>query len=400
MTDTEKNMELWLDVCTTDETRTPIKDVKGKGYKCKSVDAQSLLKWATEIFGPYGVGFGIKDLEYTTYGKQHVTYGKKNPRKMIGPAEIAGTGNFWFYLDVERSGEFAISSSMIWDPAGDCQKKILTNMMSKALSKLGFNSDIYEKNFDDDVYAPGAVPTPAEMAAKKAAKAQAPAPTVPAQPGTPLPPQQPPVAPPPPVQTPPAHPLASLPPNPVPVTPDTGQDMLLVQDCKYELSRSSNRPQFAVSCFICDGAHKKKEFKTWFSLEIWDDIGKEPFPHHITRRWLTCLNLNIKEVQQNPNAFCDRIKEQYFKAKLVPDSYTSKKDGSQVETFDIDGLEIGSVYESPQAEQQTMPPPPGTAPPAAPPPPTPGTTGVPPPPGDVELDPDIDLEEDEDYLVS
>ena len=349
MTEKNKNMELWNSVCVTDVNETPVKDVPGKGYKCTTVDAQSLKKKATGIFGPKGIGWGIKDVTYETDGKQHTTYGKRNPKKMIGSAEISARGVFWFMWDGIR-GEFDTSSSMVWEPGQDCHKKLMTNMASKAFAELGFNSDIYENTFQDDVYK---FPDPASVA-------QVP------------PPVQAPYVPP---------PVAQAQPQAIPA--NGRKSILHVGSCEFKVSKNGN-PQYVVNLNIIQGEFAGRKFKEYFQMIQWNGVGEEPFTHHKTRRFLTCVGFtNTKERQeviQNPSAYAGGFAGRQFEADLKEEPHW--QDASKL-VLKVDGLEMS------QASGQ----PPAQAPPAP-------QANVPyPPVDDVHLDADIDLEEDEDYLT-
>ena len=58
----KENMELWLKVCETDPKST--KTVKTRGG-FTAVCAQAQVKRATELWGPYGSGWGLKDCKYS-----------------------------------------------------------------------------------------------------------------------------------------------------------------------------------------------------------------------------------------------------------------------------------------------------------------------------------------------
>ena len=45
-----------------------------------------------------------------------------------------------------------MSNDMRYRPGDECRKKLLTDLRSKCLSTLGFNSDVFEGKFDDNRY--------------------------------------------------------------------------------------------------------------------------------------------------------------------------------------------------------------------------------------------------------
>ena len=129
------NMELWNLVCKTDPTITKKVEQRG-GFT--AICAQSQIKRATELWGSYGIKWGVKNCTYEC---------KNLP---IGAEEQ--TGIFLTAVFYYPDGEFEIASDMYYKPRDDCMKKLLTDLTTKALSKLGFNSDVFEGKFDDSKY--------------------------------------------------------------------------------------------------------------------------------------------------------------------------------------------------------------------------------------------------------
>lgn len=132
------NMALWDKICVTDEKKTPTTFVNMRGG-FTDIDAQSQCKWATELFGIYGVGWGL--------------------RKMVWGILTDGAGKTELTLDCEFFAvwgkeviEFEISNDMEYKAGNECRKKLLTNTRSKALSLIGMNSDVYEGKFDSSRY--------------------------------------------------------------------------------------------------------------------------------------------------------------------------------------------------------------------------------------------------------
>jgi hypothetical protein len=133
MSKAQDNMKLWDQVCTTDPDTTRRVTQRG-GFT--AIDAQAQLKRATEVFGPYGTEWGLYQLVYHT-----LRDGDGNTIEMNLTALFKYPG-----------GEFPMSSSMRYRPGDDCHKKLLTDLRSKCLSTLGFNSDVFEGKFDDNKY--------------------------------------------------------------------------------------------------------------------------------------------------------------------------------------------------------------------------------------------------------
>jgi hypothetical protein len=130
---TKNNMGLWDHVCTTDPDTTRRVTQRG-GFT--AIDAQAQLKKATEVFGSYGGQWGIDTL---TYDHTYDVDGNI--------VEICLAARFYY-----PGGEFPMATSMKYRPGDDCHKKLLTDLRSKCLSTLGFNSDVFEGKFDDNKY--------------------------------------------------------------------------------------------------------------------------------------------------------------------------------------------------------------------------------------------------------
>ncbi len=133
---TRPPMELWNEVCTTDPAHTKRINQRG-GFT--AIDAQYQIKRATEIWGPMGEAWGIRDCKYGYVSENH------GGNQMIRECWFEGT---FFYPD----GTIEISTDMQWRAGDECRKKLRTNAITKALSQLGFNSDVFEGRFDDNAY--------------------------------------------------------------------------------------------------------------------------------------------------------------------------------------------------------------------------------------------------------
>ena len=134
---TRPPMELWESVCVTDPAHTKHINQRG-GFT--AIDAQYQIKTATAQWGPMGEAWGIRGCEYGYVYE----YGQDKSQK---PVEAWFEGVF-FYPD----GLIEISTDMLWRAGDECRKKLRTNAITKALSQLGFNSDVFEGKFDDNAY--------------------------------------------------------------------------------------------------------------------------------------------------------------------------------------------------------------------------------------------------------
>ena len=141
------NMKLWESVETTDPNFTKKVNQRG-GFT--AISAQYQLMTSTETFGPFGTGWGVKDERIEKW-------------EDVGLAVYTGT--LWYIpaefkkgipVIKEEPSEFPIHSSIKYHSNGrvddDFMKKVATDALTKGLSKLGFNADVFMGKFDDNKY--------------------------------------------------------------------------------------------------------------------------------------------------------------------------------------------------------------------------------------------------------
>ncbi len=135
------NLNLWNKVEKTNPKYT--KNIKFGGRSFTTIDAQYQIKNATEQFGSYGKGFGLCEVNYDIIPTN------------AGDILAAYKATF-FYVEDGKRYEFPISTGIFIEKKGrtdeDFSKKAETDMLTKALSKLGFNADIFMGRFDDKKY--------------------------------------------------------------------------------------------------------------------------------------------------------------------------------------------------------------------------------------------------------
>lgn len=137
------NLKIWDQVEKTDLAFAKKVNQRG-GYT--AISPQYQLKQATKVFGSYGKGFGLSesDFDMSLFESLGVVMHK---------------AKFFYVTDSERV-EFPISNAIqATTGAGDKKrvdvdfaKKVETNTVSKALSKLGFNADVFMGMFEDNQY--------------------------------------------------------------------------------------------------------------------------------------------------------------------------------------------------------------------------------------------------------
>lgn len=130
------NLKLWNEVCKTNPSHTK-KVTFGRTFT--AIDAHYQIMTATEAWGPMGVSWGVDDEKFELLNNDLVLYQA-----------------FLFY----PNGKVPIHSSALvtkkvkgeTTPDDDCIKKVATDALTKGLSKLGFNADVFLGKFDDNKY--------------------------------------------------------------------------------------------------------------------------------------------------------------------------------------------------------------------------------------------------------
>lgn len=149
------NLSVWAAVCETDPKYTKRFSRSG-GFSGTAINATYQARRATELFGPYGIGWGVIIDEDGTlagapiiqegahYGNESVHYvrirlwyrhgGERGECPAYGQTTFVGRNKNGFFTDEEAP------------------KKSLTDAISKALSMLGFSADVHLGLYDDNKY--------------------------------------------------------------------------------------------------------------------------------------------------------------------------------------------------------------------------------------------------------
>lgn len=144
MSDENNNLALWDEVCGTNPDHTKLVTIGQRSYT--TITPMSQAKVATEQFGLYGVGWGLENSKFDWQLKDE--------------GLVLHSAAFFFTVQGKKES-FLIHNSAIWKTIykegnsridADFAKKLETNTISKALSKLGFNADVFMGQFDDHDY--------------------------------------------------------------------------------------------------------------------------------------------------------------------------------------------------------------------------------------------------------
>lgn len=145
----EHNGRIWNKVCQSEAFGEDMKKfLKAVTYGERSytaIDAYQQIHKATELFGPFGDGWGVKDIQLLA---------EIPTKKKIRSGFIDGIQALFkvtmFYKENGECHEVVLINDIFIDASGDCCKKVVTDCITKFLSYLGFNFDIFRGRFNDN----------------------------------------------------------------------------------------------------------------------------------------------------------------------------------------------------------------------------------------------------------
>lgn len=136
MNDKDYTLDLWDSVSKTNPKYTKRVEQKG-GYT--AINPYYQIKEATKLWGPYGNNWGLEEIEFN--------YEQMSSMGLVIMQAV-------FYCPESRfkihNAIEPVSVKGRRDP--DFMKKLETDTITKALSRLGFNSDVFMAQFDDADY--------------------------------------------------------------------------------------------------------------------------------------------------------------------------------------------------------------------------------------------------------
>lgn len=143
-------LKLWSLVEKTDLSMT--KNTRVGNIDITAICAQYQKKTATKQFGPFGIGWGIEENERSW-----------EYREFENKTVICKYSASMWYIFNGTKGSFPISATIKVSYVtkngkgylfvdDEYSKKVMTNAVTKGLSALGFNSDVFEGKFEDSQY--------------------------------------------------------------------------------------------------------------------------------------------------------------------------------------------------------------------------------------------------------
>lgn len=142
------NLDLWNQVAKTDPSY--VKDAKIGQMKITAINPQYQRMKATEAFGPFGKGWGVSNASYTKHEFSN------------GTIILQYDANLWYKME-DNYCEFPITGTVkfAYMTSGgngylkvddEATKKVSTDALTKGLSMLGFNADVFLGMWDDNKY--------------------------------------------------------------------------------------------------------------------------------------------------------------------------------------------------------------------------------------------------------
>lgn len=145
-------MNIWDNVCKTDPDATKQFN-RGGGFKGTATNPTYLAKKATEMFGPYGDGWGM-DLISSNFQEGHILDDAGN--RAVVHIEL---WCLWYMREDKRcevthygQTDFVGKNKNGAFTDEEAPKKTKTDAMTKCLAMLGFSADIHEGRYDDSKY--------------------------------------------------------------------------------------------------------------------------------------------------------------------------------------------------------------------------------------------------------
>lgn len=135
-------MRIWKQVCQTNPNHT--KEATGQGRKVTAINAQSQIQQATELWGPCGDEWSFTKPELSYIGEGHsltvvVQFDLRFPG---GEVPCASAWNLYKWNNSKN--DYVLNDDSI--------KCVITDALTKGLSILGFNADVFLGMFDDNKY--------------------------------------------------------------------------------------------------------------------------------------------------------------------------------------------------------------------------------------------------------
>lgn len=150
---------IWDSVCRTSPGAT--KSAKVNGMQITVIDGYSMIRRATETFGPLGIGWGYEVMEerWDEGAPFYVKRGEDAEDDRLIALTHTIKLKLWYKWngergEIEQYGHTQAVYRSKWGASddGEAPKKSLMDAIKKSLSMLGFSADIFTGQYDDVEY--------------------------------------------------------------------------------------------------------------------------------------------------------------------------------------------------------------------------------------------------------
>lgn len=155
----QDNLKIWESVSQTSPGST--KGAKVNGMQITVIDGYAMLRKATEIFGPLGIGWGYEVMEerWDEGAPFYVNRGEGVEDDRLVALTHTIKLKLWYKWngergEIEQYGHTQAVYRSKWGASddGEAPKKSLMDAIKKSLSMLGFSADIFTGQYDDVEY--------------------------------------------------------------------------------------------------------------------------------------------------------------------------------------------------------------------------------------------------------
>lgn len=151
-------LRIWEQVQATDPAYTR-RFTRASGFEGTAINPTYLVRKATEVFGPFGIGWGVELIE-ERYVEGHAIGFPADGSPATRSVIHVGRYEVWYEIDGKRGsakhyGQTTFVGRSIHGEIytnEEAPKMSQTDAMCKALSMLGFGADVHLGLFDDSKY--------------------------------------------------------------------------------------------------------------------------------------------------------------------------------------------------------------------------------------------------------
>lgn len=158
-TNQPSGLRIWEQVQTTDPAYTR-RFTRPSGFEGTAINPTYLVRKATEVFGPFGIGWGVELISESFVEGHVIGYPAAEGGAPVRAVVHVGRYEVWYELDGKRGSakHYGQTTFVGRSTSGEiytneeAPKMSQTDAMCKALSMLGFGADVHLGLYDDSKY--------------------------------------------------------------------------------------------------------------------------------------------------------------------------------------------------------------------------------------------------------